>query len=136
LLDTDVLSCLLDRRPEALEFRAAMEGKVQCTSFVTVAELLFGAFRRNWGPARLAPLWNALARLEVLHSTDEVVLAHARLVADCEALGHPLGAKKHRADAWIAAICITHDIPLLTRNTRHFVGTPSLVLADAGPPPP
>jgi hypothetical protein len=56
-------------------------------SFQTVAELRFGALRRQWGAVRMRKLEARIARAEVVHSGPELVLVEARLRVACERAG-------------------------------------------------
>jgi hypothetical protein len=54
LVDTDVFSYLMNPRDQRGRlYTPHVEGKLLAVSFVTVGELLFGAYRRNGGQPRL-----------------------------------------------------------------------------------
>jgi tRNA(fMet)-specific endonuclease VapC len=136
LLDTDVVIDLLRAGGEGERWRRAVQGHRLVISFVTVAELWSGAYRRNWGERRRRDLRTRIETLIPIASTDELAEEWAHVVDDGARLGHPLGVtekeKAHHAhDAWIAATARMYDLPLLTGNRRHFDGLPRLRLIAA-----
>jgi len=97
--------------------------------FVTVGELLFGAYKKNWGPARIADL----------HSRLRAVVIVPYDFALCETYGE-LRRKLHDAgkvvapnDLWIAACAVRHSIPLISNNRKNFENIPELVLISEAP---
>lgn len=87
---------------------------------ITVYELLFGVARagRDIGEG-------ALLRLFTVLSLDEAAARRAaRLHNALVRQGQDIGIK----DVLIAAICLIHDLPLLTLNTRHFERVPDLIV--------
>lgn len=125
LIDTDVLSLLIEDRPGAELFRPLLPARL-AVAFVTSAELRFGAAKANWGAKRLVQQEAALADLVVIHSDDGLVRTYARLWAEAVRLGHPLAHRANANDLWIAACAVHHRLPLVTANIRHFAGLPGL----------
>jgi predicted nucleic acid-binding protein len=122
-LDTDAASLLM-RRDLPQELGSLISGATLCVTFVTVGELYKGAFKRGWGPKRVAAMEAWLRNVIVLPYTAGVARTWGRLVAECEKSGRPLPAN----DSWIAACCMQWQIPLMTLNRRHFEGIPGLAL--------
>src|SRR5215218_6357762 len=56
LVDTCVLSYLYNRHSLAEAYRPHLMGNTTMISFMTVAELHYGALNRNWGDARYRDL--------------------------------------------------------------------------------
>ena len=57
LLDTDVFSYLMKRGDQRGEiYKPHVRGKLVAVSFVTVGELLFGAYKKNWGTSKIEDL--------------------------------------------------------------------------------
>ncbi len=83
-------------------YEPLMVGRAAFISFQTVAELRFGALRREWGGPRLPQLHMKIARAQVVHSDEKLVVTYAELRAACERSGHALGQPDHDADRWIA----------------------------------
>lgn len=83
-------------------------------SFVTEAEVRFGARLAGWGSGRLRKLEQRLAAVEVVWPGPEIVEEYAELRSRCVRAGHGLGQKAHEADRWIAAAAIWLHVPLVT----------------------
>jgi predicted nucleic acid-binding protein len=121
LVDTDVLSLLIEDRPGADRFRPLVPARL-AIAFVTAAELRFGAAKAGWGAKRLVQQEAALADLVIIHSDEGLVRTYAWLRAEAVRLGHPLGHRANASDLWIAACAVHHQLPLVTGNVRHFDG--------------
>lgn len=78
--------------------RSSSATSLPLVSDQTVAELRFGALRRNWGEARLRKLNTKVAAADTIHSGPELVAVYARLRIDCERNGHALCQREHDAD--------------------------------------
>ena len=125
VLDTDVFSYInkpTDPRGEI--YRKRVQGKLLAVSFVTVGELLFGAYKANWGTAKLEALKERL-RSVVIVPYD---LAICQTYADLRSRLEKSGRQTKDNDLWIAACAVRHSIPLATNNRAHFEGIPSLIL--------
>ena len=96
-------------------------------SFVTVAELRFGAHHADWGPARLQKLEARLATAEIVWPGPSLVDSYVKLRHDCAAIGHGLSHKDHEADRWIAAAALWLRVPLVAHDAI-FKGVPGLNL--------
>jgi tRNA(fMet)-specific endonuclease VapC len=66
--------------------------------------------------------------MTVLPYDEQIISSYANLTVEAVRLGHPLGQAIHSNDAWIAATAMTHDVPLVSLNHRHFADLPGLVL--------
>lgn len=118
VIDTGVFSARLGRREGhlAAEYKPVLEGRPAIISFVTVAELRFGAKLAGWGAKRLQRLDNELARAETAWPGPELVDKYAELRAWCIRAGHGLGQREHEADRWIAATAIRLGVPLVAHD--------------------
>ena len=115
MLDTDSVSFalrgqgsvgaqILEHRPSEL-----------CVSSTTVAELRYGATRRN--SAKLHQLIDTFIENVAVMPFDEVCAAHfGHLASELADQGVPIG----EFDALMAAHAITIDVTLVTNNTKHF----------------
>jgi predicted nucleic acid-binding protein len=115
LVDTDVFSFIFRGHPRAASFRPYLVNRTAALSFMSVAELHYGALKDQWSPARMQRLEAALGRYVVLPFDQAVCLSWARVRHEREAKGKPIGV----ADAWIAASALVHDCALAT-NDRDF----------------
>lgn len=115
VLDTDVASHLQrGSLPEPL--REHLRDTIACVTFITVGEFFKGAVKRGWGERRVQQLEAWLRNVVVLPYTGEISRVWGRVSAECEGKGQPIPPN----DAWIAACCLSHDLPLMTLNRRHF----------------
>jgi tRNA(fMet)-specific endonuclease VapC len=118
LLDTDVLSAIMRRHPQATE-RARLyllEHRRFTFSTITRYEVLRGllakqAVRQQHAFAQLC------AVSEVLPMTDEVVEQGAVIYADLHQRGELIG----NADILIGATALVYGYVLATNNTDHFI---------------
>lgn len=124
LVDTDVLSFLMNGGRYAGLYREHVAGKFVATAFVTVGELYFGAKRRGWGGRRMEALNLFLKTVAIIPYDRDVCLTYAEIKAACEDKGKIIGAN----DLWIAACAVYHELPLVSNNFRHFDGIPGLTL--------
>ena len=91
-----------------------------CTSVVVQCELVFGLTRRP--SARLQAAYDLeMAKLQILPLTDSVPLHYARLRAQLEALGQPIGPN----DALIAAHALAINATLVSAYAE-FLRVPGL----------
>jgi len=112
-LDTNMLiSYLKERNPDASAVEKAVRQYNCYITAITVYELLFGVYRagKEIGESAILdvmlvlPLNSAAAR--------RAAILHSELISR----NQDIGIK----DVFIAAICLEHNIPLLTANERHF----------------
>jgi tRNA(fMet)-specific endonuclease VapC len=121
MLDTDVSSYIIKRRPQSLLGRFERHAEELCVSVITAAELRFGAAKV--GRPALTDLVEAfLERLSILDWTDAVTHHYARLRAALEQAGTPIG----NMDLLIAAHAMAEGSVILTNNTKHFSRVPGL----------
>ena len=130
VIDTDVYSADLSETALIAVYEPIIVGRPAFLSFQTVAELHFGALRRNWGAARMRKLDAKIAAAQVVHSGEDLVATCAHLRAESVRFGHALGQREHDADRWIAATALRLGIPLVS-NDRIFEGAPGLRLESA-----
>jgi tRNA(fMet)-specific endonuclease VapC len=129
LLDTSVVSVFLktsqvhaDRLAQA---QRVVSGKVCFISFVTVAELLFWAEKRNWSDKRRSDLDNRLRAFGILDPTRTTAEIWAGTKVNCEANGRPM--QPH--DLWIAAAALEYELALLTAD-QDFGGVAGLTVIN------
>jgi tRNA(fMet)-specific endonuclease VapC len=100
----------------AARYRPILEGRPAILSFVTVAELGYGARLAGWGPQRLQRLEHEIARAEIVWPGPVIADAYASLRAWCVRTGHGLGQKEHEADRWVAATAVWLQVPLVSHD--------------------
>lgn len=115
VLDTDVSSLIIKARlPTAMAGK--LIGKRTGVSFVTLGELTKWAVIRDWGSRRRQSLDNWMAERPVLPCTEDVARRWGEISAYAAKPGRPCPVN----DSWIAACCLTYDVPLATLNVRDF----------------
>ena len=88
-----------------------------------------GAYKKDWGPRRMAELATHVRRFAVVPSSLQVCLSYAQISNAAEARGRPIAT----ADAFIAACALSLNIPLATNNRRHFEGIEGLTVLSVRP---
>ncbi len=68
----------------------------------------------------------ALARFTLIEINEAVAWEASRLARLLKTAGRHIGDN----DVWIAATALAYDLPLVSRNTRHFSRVPGLTLAE------
>ena len=120
LLDTDILSNLLKRVPSVtlIVKLASVPAEQQFTSSITLAELLYGAYRL---PMRTSSLLEKLEKtllpnLPVLPFDVLAAWQYGKMRAELERNGIVLGD----ADMRIGSIALARGLTVVTGNTQHF----------------
>jgi tRNA(fMet)-specific endonuclease VapC len=121
MLDTDISSYVIRRRPPVIAERFERHAEQLCVSVMTAAELRFGAVKA--GRADLEGLVEAyLARVTILDWPESATFHYARIRAKLESRGTPIG----NMDLLIACHAVAEQATLVTNNLRHFAGVPEL----------
>jgi predicted nucleic acid-binding protein len=71
---------------------------------------------RNWGQRRRDELTAWLAGVAVLPGDEAVAATWGRLSVAAVKRGRPRPVN----DMWVAACCLTHDVPLATLNLKDY----------------
>ena len=121
LFDTNVISYLFNGHSFAELYEKYFFDTMACISFMSEAELLRGAYKKNWGQKRLENLRHFIKRYQVLPSNTKIVDAWARLK-------NLPGQNISDADAWIAATALAYNLPLISHNGDDFRLVPNLNL--------
>lgn len=118
VVDTNVFGAELTRRGAAVAgaYREHIEGRDLFISFVTVAELRYGARLAGWGEQRFRRLEARVGVAEVVWAGDGLLDAYVSLRHECTLAGHPLGQKHHESDRWVAATARWLGVPLVAHD--------------------
>jgi predicted nucleic acid-binding protein len=124
LVDTNVLSELVRKRPNPGVVQWAQGIKRIVISAVTVEEVYFGL---SWKPNPQVRLWFdefLSARCEILPVTSEIAKRSGEIRGQLQARGQT----RSSADLLIASTAQEHHLTLVTRNVRDFLdcGVPLL----------
>ena len=130
LLDTTICKAVIreDRRVTSHLLRHA--GRIYLP-FVVSAELYFGVEKLEHAGHDAHALREAIDELHALvqgivQTSPDSLMAYARLRAQLEAAGTPIGNN----DQWIAAQALSEDALLVSDNVREFKRVPGLRLEN------
>jgi len=130
LLDTNVLSELMRPKPESIVVRW-VDGRQECDvwiSAITVAEIRLGiellpnGKRKSLLISMADHMFHEEFAGRCLPFDYEAACKYSQIVADRSRKGKPISVE----DAQIAAIAITADLSLATRNIKDFEGIEEL----------
>ena len=124
ILDSDHWVALLRGRLD-LRGRVAADEEL-AMSAISVGELVYGVGRSARPGERLLELDALLAGVTVLPYDEQAARHFGSLKVALERRGERLDD----ADLQIAAIALSHTVPLVTHNSRHFDRVPGLSLED------
>jgi tRNA(fMet)-specific endonuclease VapC len=122
VVDTNVLSYYIKGDSRADLYDQHLEGQRLVISFQTLAELKFWRKRDGWGAAREAALNKQLDGYQIIYPTASTCELFAEARASAKRAGKPIAA----ADAWVAAIALELEIPLVTHDPNDFAGVAGL----------
>lgn len=122
-IDTNRLSDLFDAEPSAA--RAIQASRTVYLPIIVVGEYKYGIYAGSRKKRNLELLEKFIDRPSCrLLFVDEMTAEHfARLRAYLKEKGQPIPIN----DIWIAALCVQHDLPLLTRD-KDFQKLPQVTL--------
>ena len=114
LLDTDVVSLLM--RGSLDPTRSGLRAYEWCVSYITVGELAKGAEMARWNLRRWTDLADWRGRVVILPIDLRVSYLWGRLAGAAQRRGRPRPVN----DMWIAAVALSNDIPVATRNIKDY----------------
>ncbi len=122
MVDTNVISFELRHDTRATLYTQHLRSQALMISFATLAELRFGARRRNWGVQRLHRLDLILRPYLVIYPDDAICQLWADVLIERERIDRPISEN----DAWIAACALRYGVALVTHNPKDFEGISGL----------
>ena len=115
VLDTDVASLShKGRLPGSLAGR--LIGRRPVITFVTFGELAKWVEIRQWGARSRQELADWMSGIPVLPGDESVAATWGVLSAAASRRGRPRPVN----DMWVAACCLTYDLPLATGNLKDY----------------
>ncbi len=127
LLDTNIWSALIRRSSQPLieKFRECTPNQLVLSPIVW-GELQLGYFKGDKTPKRKQVIEHIASMVSMLAIDAQVATAYAKLRAQLEHAGTPIGPN----DTWIAAEVLHHQLTLVTDNVREFARVPHLKLEN------
>jgi predicted nucleic acid-binding protein len=113
VLDTNALSAIADAEPSMSRY-FKHEGDI-CLPVIVLGEYRYGILESRRQAAYERWLAELLLSCRVLEITEETAKRYAQLRLQLKEIGRPIPSN----DLWIAALCVEHSLPLLSRD-RHF----------------
>ncbi len=127
LLDTNVCIQLWQRDHDKVRRRfLAHHPSEICLCSIVKAELFYGARRSQRVESNLRLLEAFMAPIKSLPFDDRCAEEYGAIRAQLSSLGTPIGPN----DLMIAATARTHDVTLVTNNTREFSRIAGLRVVD------
>lgn len=119
ILDTNALSAFVDGDPQ-------IGAVLRAQARAAIPVIVLGEFRYGIAASRHRKTYEAwlethLRHFDVLSITADTTLPYASLRTTLKSLGKPIPAN----DAWIAALALQHDLPILSRD-EHFDALPDV----------
>jgi predicted nucleic acid-binding protein len=123
VVDADVASFIINDDPvRAPRYEPHLRGRSVVIPFAAFAELLFGAEVKNWGAVRRASIAGFVRRSSIYYPDERI----CELWSEIRDAGRRAGRPLPQQDAWVAAIALYLDVPLVTHNARHYLGVSEL----------
>lgn len=116
IVDTDVASYFLKEDSRTELYRPHIFGLPKIISFMTLAELRRWQLQNNWGARRIKQAREFLDDFSVVYADEKLCEIWAEIKSDSHKKGRPIDT----GDAWIAAVALMFDVPLVTHNRKHF----------------
>ena len=129
LLDTNICIYLIkEKPPQVLERFIALKPTQVYVSAISVFELHFGVEKSQTPKRNLAALEQFLHPMTAIEFTPKEAKQAAKIRADLQKKGMPIGAY----DIQIAATALAHGLTLVTNNTSEFERVVGLKLENWG----
>jgi tRNA(fMet)-specific endonuclease VapC len=122
VVDTDVVSYLFKQDTRSDLYKPHLRGHLLVISPMTRAELEDWALEHNWGERRRDEMRVHLKQF-LLAPFDEYLCVKWAEATDS---ARRRGRRINGSDAWVAAVALHYDVPLVTHNGSDYVGVANL----------
>ena len=117
LLDTNICIYIINKKPiEVLSRLKKKASKDIYISSITVAELEHGVEKSNYPERNKVALVEFLSLFQILYYTDVDAFYYGKIRSNLEKKGQIIGTM----DMLIASQTLSHDLILVTNNTKEF----------------
>jgi len=124
VVDTDVISYLFKQDTRGDLYKPHLRGHLLVISPMTRAELEDWALEHNWGPRRRDEMRVHLKQFILAPFDEGLCVKWAEATDSARRRGRPINS----SDAWVAAVALHYDVPLVTHNSADYVGVAELKL--------
>lgn len=124
VVDTDVVSYIFKKDTRAALYEPYVVQVPKFISFMTLAELRLWEFQNNWGQLKAAKFELLLSDFGVIYADEKLCNIWASTTNESNKKGRPIST----ADAWVAAVALMFDIPLVTNNRKDFENIEGLLI--------
>lgn len=123
LFDTNILSALIKQPASPLADRVfTLDREMFCTSIIVASELRYGAVKK--GSRKLSSrVEQLLEQIDIIPLQIDVSHHYAAIRTPLESTGKPIGSN----DLFIASLCLSLGLTLITANIREFTRVPGLM---------
>ena len=125
ILDTDFLISLLRKRPEAIQKLEQIKESenILFISHVNLWELYTGAYKSHEQEENIERIDKLREFFEILPFTETIDRRFGFLQDKLEKEGNPIGVM----DTLIACIALEYNLPVVTKNIKHFERTDVII---------
>ena len=128
VVDTDIVSYIFKKDTRSELYKPHLLQVPKFISFMTLAELRRWKFQSNWSETKNEKFEQLLSDFGVIYADEELCDFWATITNDGFRKGRPIAT----ADAWVAAVALMFDIPLVTHNRKHFENVKNLqIISEA-----
>ena len=124
VVDTDVISYLFKQDTRADLYKPHLQGHLLLISPMTRAELEVWALEHSWGLTRREAMRAHLKQFILVPFHEALCVKWAEAMDSARRCGHAINI----ADAWVAAVALQYDVPLVTHNRSDYLGVANLKL--------
>ena len=122
VVDTDVVSYLFKQDTRGDLNKPHLRGHLLVISPMTRAELEDWALDHNWGQRRRDEMRAHLKQFILAPFDEDLCVKWAEATDSARRRGRPINS----SDAWVAAVALHYDVPLVTHNRTDYVGVVNL----------
>lgn len=124
VVDTDVISYLFKQDTRGDFYKPHLQGHLLLISPMTRAELEVWALEHSWGRTRREAMRVHLKQFILVPFHEELCVKWAEAMDSARRRGRSINI----ADAWVAAVALQYDVPLVTHNRSDYLGVANLKL--------
>ena len=124
VVDTDVISFLFKQDPRADLYKPHLQGQLLLISPMTRAELEVWALEHSWGQTRREAMRVHLKQFMLVPFHEALCVKWAEATDSARRRGRSINS----SDAWVAAVALHYDVPLVTHNKSDYLGVAKLKL--------